>query len=304
MVMNNIFKQMILGVLIGLAVIIPGFSGAQLAIIFKMYDKIMDSLSNIFSKKSILFLLPILIGTIIGFLVGLITVKYLIAISTFCVVAFFAGMMLAGVFETIIDVKGSKFKYIYILNLAIGLIIPILISILSIISKLNFESLILSPPFWFYILLIFVGFLVSLTQLIPGLSATAILMALGMYDVLLKNISISNYLSNPKVMIIFVILIISFVLAILLLSKGINKIINKYKIGFNYIIIGLCISSVITMFYNKEIIYFYSTTQNLYIHIIIGVMLFILGFNFMLLSILKLAKKNKKLKENEGKEIL
>ncbi len=51
----------ILGFFIGLAVIVPGVSGSAVAIVFKLYEKLLYALGSFFRKfkTSLLFLLPI-----------------------------------------------------------------------------------------------------------------------------------------------------------------------------------------------------------------------------------------------------
>jgi len=59
------------GLLIGIGKIIPGVSGAVLAIILKVYDQGLESIINFFSnpKKNILFLLKIGIGIFLGIII-------------------------------------------------------------------------------------------------------------------------------------------------------------------------------------------------------------------------------------------
>ncbi|HBS10660.1 MAG TPA: hypothetical protein DEA28_02925, partial [Firmicutes bacterium] len=63
-------KSSLLGFFIGLAVIVPGISGSTISIIFKLYDKLLYSISNIFKKFKLcfLFLLPIIVGGLLGIL--------------------------------------------------------------------------------------------------------------------------------------------------------------------------------------------------------------------------------------------
>ena len=275
---NSFFKQGLLGVFIGLAVIIPGLSGAQIAIIFKLYDKLMAALAHIFTKKSILFLIPIAIGGVIGFLAGLLAIKELLAISTIAVVCFFAGLMVGGMPSVFDEVIGTKFKNIYFLNAIIGIIIPIIISFLAI--KLNFDlsALLTNPPFYFYFILIAIGILLSLTQLIPGLSATSILLSFGLYTALLDCLNINVLFNDYKIIIIFLMLIIGIILGVLLISKFINRCLNNYKIGFYYLIIGLCFGSIFVMFYNPEMYDIYINQPSTFnIELIVGGILFIIG---------------------------
>ena len=60
------------GIAVGIANIIPGVSGGTMLVIFNLFDKLMNSISDIFKrktdtrKKSIIFILKVLIGTGIG----------------------------------------------------------------------------------------------------------------------------------------------------------------------------------------------------------------------------------------------
>ena len=82
---TEVTKGGILGLFIGLAVIVPGVSGSAVAIIFKMYEKLLYAIGNLFKKfkKCIKFLLPILIGVLVGFVLGFFGVRSLLNIIPF-----------------------------------------------------------------------------------------------------------------------------------------------------------------------------------------------------------------------------
>lgn len=275
--MSEKIKSGFLGLFIGLAIIVPGLSGAQIAIIFKLYDKLMAALAHLFRKKSIIFLIPLVIGGLIGFIGGVFAIQKLLAISTLAIVFLFAGLMLGGMPSVVDEVKGKKFKNTYILNALIGLIIPVLISFCSIYFEVDMSSLVLDPPLYFYFVAIIIGILLSLTQLIPGLSATSILLSLGLYKILLDNISLDIF-NNPQLILIYALLIVGVIIGVLTISKLINKCLTSYKTGFYYLIIGLCVGNIFVMFYNPEMYQIYlSPGANFKIELIIGVLLFIVG---------------------------
>lgn len=285
---NEKVKSTLLGFLIGLAVIIPGFSGAQIAIMFRLYDKLMAALGNLFKKKSILFLLPIILGAIVGFILGLFTVRFLLKLSLFAVVAFFAGLMVGGLPTITKEVKGKAFKKTYIVNLIIGLIIPITLSVAATNANWNLAGLLENTPWYMYLICLLIGGAVALTQLIPGLSATALLMSFGLYDALMQSVSVTYWKENPMILLVYIALVIGAIAGVLLIAKLINKLLNNYKIGFYYVIIGLCISSIISMFYNPEITAFYKTFEaNWWGHIVAGIVLFIFGAAIVLYTSLK-----------------
>ena len=86
-------KAVILGFLIGLAIMLPGISGATIAIIFGLYSKMIYSLGNIFKqfKKCFLFLLPIGLGAILGFFIGFFFVQKVFEAQPFIVICLLWG---------------------------------------------------------------------------------------------------------------------------------------------------------------------------------------------------------------------
>ena len=74
--MNSI-KLIIKGFFIGLAKIIPGVSGAVLAILFGLYDKAIDAITNFFNDKkgNFYFLLYTGLGVLVAILFGSIGIK-------------------------------------------------------------------------------------------------------------------------------------------------------------------------------------------------------------------------------------
>ena len=56
----NFFGNIIKGIMIGIANIIPGVSGGTMAVSLGIYDRLIGSISGLFRefKKSILFLIP------------------------------------------------------------------------------------------------------------------------------------------------------------------------------------------------------------------------------------------------------
>ena len=58
------------GVCIGVAFIVPGFSGGSVAVMLGIYEKMINAITDLFKnmKKSIMTLLPIGIGLLVGYL--------------------------------------------------------------------------------------------------------------------------------------------------------------------------------------------------------------------------------------------
>ena len=127
--MMKFIKRLLFGVLLGIAIIVPGVSGASLAVVFMMYDPIIESISLLFKdfKKSISFLLPIIIGAVMGGLIGFFGVKSLINLNPLALISLFGGLMLGSISKDNINKVNNK----YIL---IGFIIPLAMNMFSYIN--------------------------------------------------------------------------------------------------------------------------------------------------------------------------
>ena len=276
----QITKGGILGFFIGLAVIVPGVSGSAVAIIFKMYEKLLYAIGNIFKrfKKCAKFLLPITIGALAGFVIGFFGVRALLNIIPFIIICLFAGLMF-GAYPAVTDqIKSTKLNAKYVSLFIVGLIIPILISVFSIygnVAQQTFSNL----QFYHYILFIIVGFLIALTQLVPGLSATALLMSFGFFTPLMNSVSLTYFKSNPSIFIVYLCLIVGFVIGLLTISKGLSGLIKKHKANTFYTIAGLSLGSIITMFLNPEVMAIYTAWNltSMVRDLSIGIIVFIIG---------------------------
>ncbi len=244
----------VLGLFIGLAVIIPGVSGSAVAIILKLYEKLLYAIGNIFTKfkSCIIFLLPIAVGAAIGFVLGFFAVKTLLDIMMFAVVALFAGLML-GAFPSVTDeVKGEKHTPFRIILFVIGLMVPIAISLIAVFVGGGRQSL-ENPQILQYLLYFILGFAVALTQLVPGLSATALLMTTGHYVPLIESVSLTYWQSNPEIFAIYACLAAGFIAGLLCFAKLITLLLKKWRAATFHAVAGLALGSVVTMFFNPEV---------------------------------------------------
>ncbi len=286
---KSMFKSGILGFFIGLAVIVPGVSGSTIAIIFRLYNHLLYCLSNLFKRfiKCLLFLLPIIVGAFVGVVFGFITIKQMLNFLPFATVALFIGLM-AGAYPGVKDeAKGiSTTKTLWLLFI-IGLIIPIAISISSNFitdsSSLSNNSLKVVENFNIFkaILFVFLGYVVAITQIVPGLSATAILMAFGYFTPLLNSVSMTFWKANPMIFAVYGCLIVGFVLGLITFSKLLSNLFKIAKDSTWFVILGLSLGSIISMAISPDMISVYKSWANggimVGVDIISGLLLCALG---------------------------
>ena len=293
----------VLGVFIGLAIRIPGISGSTVAIIFGMYAAMLYALGNILNdfKRCIMYLIPIGLGAIIGFLGGFLVIQKLFGEYMFVLVGLFAGLMIGAIPALTAEVKGEKKSASRIGLFALGIIIPICVGVVSImLGSGNASSATFTEfPAYLFILYIPLGVIVSTTQIVPGLSATAILMACGQFGPILNSLHVDYILNNPAVIGLYLCIGGGFLAGIVVISRLFSKIIEKRRAATFFLVVGLSIGSIISMFLNLDMWEIYSVWSVSGIavdQLIIGGVLLAVGFiASFLLTKYELNRNNKTL---------
>lgn len=278
-------KSALLGFFIGLAVIVPGISGSTVAIIFKLYDQFLYAVGNLFRKfkKCFAFLLPIGIGMVVGVLLGFISVKKLLDIIPFAVVCLFAGLM-CGAFPAVKDeLKGAEKNGKRIALFAVGLFIPVALGCVSawLASGESFTEDMFANVQWWHILLgLAIGYVVGVTQIVPGLSASAFLMAVGWFASLVDSVSLTYWQSNPMIFALYAGLGMGFLAGLFTFSKFLTYMFGRARHTSYFMIVGLSLGSIVSMFCNGDIIETYlAWAQNgvVVFDLILGIVLLALG---------------------------
>ena len=280
-------KSAILGFFIGLAVIVPGISGSTVAIIFKLYDQFLYALGNLLKKfkKCFVFLLPIGVGLVVGVALGFLAVKKLIGLFPFAIVCLFAGLMV-GAFPAVKDeIKNAKRNKTRVALFALGVFIPVVIGCVSALLAKNSadgQTVFDSIAWWHFFLALVLGAVTSLTQIVPGLSASAFLMAVGWFASLVESVSLTYWKQNPAIFLVYAGLGIGFLIGLLGFSKTLTLLFEKARHTAYFMIVGLSLGSILSMFCNGDILAVYKswvdrTAVNPVLDIVLGVVLFALG---------------------------
>ena len=292
-VLINIF----VGVFIGLSVIVPGISGSTMAITMKVYDKGMYAFSHMFKefKKCFLYALPVLVGIGVGFFSGVIAVKLLLEYFPFMTICFFLGLMI-GTYPVIFkEIKGQRINVKRSLLTTLGFFTPIVFSVLSLVFSGDSNTL-TNLNFGHYVFFFILGALISITQLMPGLSATVLMMIFGYYKALIGNLG-SEMLSDFKIFLVYFVMGVGFLCGVFTFSKAVEAILNKARVPFFFLISGISIGSIVSVFVGKDCVDIYKLWEfpELFIELSLGLTLllcaFILSFMFTRLSSKQEAEK-------------
>lgn len=264
------------GASIGLAMIIPGVSGGTLAVLLGVYDKIIDSIGNLFKdfKKSVLFLLPILLGAVLAFAALYFPLKYALKYAPFPTIMLFAGFMAGSCPDLYKKANKNGFKKRDIAAIIIPCLLVIGICFIPSIGDVNLSA---SMPVSGYFLLLLIGALASCALVVPGISGSMLLLIFGYYNPLLNAISAlkDNFGHSLLVLATFA---VGLVIGFFTIAKLMQLLLKKFRRVTFWAITGFVIGSipavVITFFHQ------YGDNPSVYLtplQISLGVILFVAG---------------------------
>lgn len=286
------------GVAIGISMIIPGLSGGTLAVLMNIYDKILEAITGIFKhfKESLLLLLPLVIGAVIGFVGLVFPINYGLAHFPLIIVSLFVGFIIGGLPSIYKKVQGKE-NWISIL---IGLIaLGITISLCFIKTNDSIDIRNLNVGTWFYLFLS--GIIASIALVAPGISGSMTLMVLGVYvhlmGVLKEILSFTNLWNNSMILLP---LALGLIIGFIFMSFFMKYMLKNHETSTYFALIGFIIGSIVS-------IYYLTITDEQYpvkfdaLNIILSIVVLILGVVSTLL-LERFANKHSKDKIIEVKE--
>ena len=239
---KNSLIRFLKGIIIGIAMIIPGVSGGTLAVLLNIYDELIDSINNLFKdfKKSISILLPILIGAGVGFIALVVPISYGLEKCPLIIISLFSGIP-----QLYKKVQGhEKPRSIIFALLSISLLIGLCFVVTNIV--VDFSTIKLGLLLY----LLLGGFLASCALVVPGISGSMIMMILGLYSPILiileEILSFQNLGHN---LLIVLPLAAGLVFGFLSIAKLMGFLLKKHTIDTYFSIIGFVVGSIFMIYY-------------------------------------------------------
>lgn len=279
--------DIIKGIFMGVANVIPGVSGGTMAVSLGIYDKFISSITGFFKdwKKSCKILLPIVIGMGIGIIGFTYLIEYLLSQHTFVTCMTFVGLILGGLPMLYGDMRkkmsetGSK---IGIGNIIAFILMFALVVGLPLLGVGSETSSVLKGTLGNMIILFFVGLIAAATMVIPGVSGSLVLMILGYYYGIINTIK--NFLDSLRIMDINsllngILVLAPFGIGVLvgigIIAKIIEYLFSKHSVMTYSAIFGLVLASPIAIFYNTGL--YKQLSEVTLLKLILGIVLCIVG---------------------------
>lgn len=247
---KKVAPNLIRGFIIGSSMMVPGVSGGTMAIILGIYDELIHAVSS-FSKdvkKNGFFLLQFILASLLGILVLSGPMLKAITLWNKPMMFLFMGAIAGSIPPLYKKVKVSRIKAINIVVAAFGAILGNSMSLLpeglfSISHVFSLSN---------FLLMVAAGVIIAIALVLPGISASYMLLMMGMYDLTLIAIKELNFF--------FLTPLIIGVLGGTFLTAGILEREMKRHPQFTYmLIIGFMIGSLVEIFpglpLGRDIIY-------------------------------------------------
>lgn len=232
-------KEIIKGIIIGIAKIIPGLSGAVLMISFNLYDRALEAITNFFEnpKKNFIFLFNLGLGIILGIVFFSKIIHYFLTKYYLYTTMLFIGLILGGI--PIINTKIQK----NISNTCLSLIAFLLMSLLA-FGNSNYVYTLKNNSFDLLVFFLS-GILEAIGTVLPGISSTALLMLIGVYDYYITVLGNALTFAYLKQTLAFVLpFSMGMFIGIISVSLLVNYLFKYFKSQTFAVILGISLSSV------------------------------------------------------------
>ena len=249
------------GILIGLALVVPGLSASTFAVVTGLYDKIIFAVNNLRKefKRGMIFLMPIGLGAAIGILASVGAIVSIMEAFPLQSYAFFIGLVIGSVpaiYSKIKTEKRVKPNYAFAIVgfaaiVVLGFIVPSndIVAIYAIQNAGDFIAIFTA------------GIITCFLLAVPGISGALMLVLLGQFGTVYGAVSnFANVLfmlvrgqegalelgmeSGAIVLTFFVGALIGLAAA----AKVIGYLIERYEVKVYFAVMGLVLGAVVTLF--------------------------------------------------------
>lgn len=228
-------RDLLCGILIGAGAILPGVSGGVLAVVFDIYRPFMEILTapRIAIPKYWIWFPPIALGWAVGFLGFAKGIAAAISLSNTVTTWLFIGLIM-GTLPSLFQEAGkegrSAASWASLVVCTGGMFVG-----LFYISRV--ADIAVTPNFWWYN---FCGALWGASVVIPGMTSSSVMMALGLYQPMLEGLARLDLLVLSACL-------PGMLLTIVLLARWISWIFKRhYSVAFHGIL-GIVVASTLVI---------------------------------------------------------
>ena len=248
------------GILVGLAVLIPGVSGGSMIMTMGIYEQAVSitSKDRKVRRAAVVFLIPYVIGIVVGILGLAFVIKWLMERYLFETALCFIGMILGSLPMLCRKVKGEKVSLVGVILFLLMVAVMIVLPHLS--GKAGGEGK-LTASLWGALLAVVLGFIGAGTMIVPGISGSMVMLVLGYYNDIISHITglkevvkgiLKGGLSGAAIpwghVFVLAFFAVGALLGLLLVSRWIKWLLGHCPVPTYYAIMGLMLASPYPIF--------------------------------------------------------
>lgn len=250
---TSFWMNVLRGMVVGIANIIPGVSGGTMMVSMGIYDQLIYSITHLFSdfKKAMKLLIPIFIGVLLALVLLAKLFDWLLVHYPIATNLGFCGLILGSLPSILNQIRHKGFHSSMAICLAIFFILVIAGAALGDASG---AEVTLNTSFMGLLMLFIVGIISAATMVIPGVSGSMMLMIMGYYQPIISLVSDTvdalihfNMASLGHCIALCLPFGIGVIIGIFAIAKLIEWVLKKWPIHTYYAIIGLIVASPIAI---------------------------------------------------------
>lgn len=258
--MKEFIVNILRGMVVGIANVIPGVSGGTMMVSMGIYDRLILVLTHFIKrmKEAIMLLIPIGIGMLLSIAIfAKIFSEFLFPRFPLQTNMFFIGLIIGGLPVIYKKVQGNTIRLPQILAFILFFVMVVAFSLLE---EGDGASADITMSVGTVIKLLGVGIIAAATMVIPGVSGSMIMMILGYYNTILDTIN--EFINALKAFDIaamldtFIVLVpfgIGVVIGIVAVAKLIEFLLKRYPSITYWAIIGLIVASPFAILIMMEV---------------------------------------------------
>ena len=230
------------GVVAGIASILPGVSGGLILVLCGTYERLIEDISKLREKlkPEFLYLVAIAVGLVVGMLACTLLLDRILDEFAAPLMALFFGLIVAQipeVWKLTGHEKGTKLPLSSVVCMAIGLG---LIIALMVINGTGNEVDTEDHSFGNLMLFGLCGVVLAISKVMPGISGSSLLIALGLFDVTIHSVAdLDIYFIAP--------LGVGLLIGLFGFAKVMDLCLKRYRTQTYMLIMGLTIGSLLVI---------------------------------------------------------
>ena len=255
---RHYLRILLIGGAMGVANIIPGVSGGTIAVVFGIYEDLMEALGNFLTDKIkrwvyVLFLVVLFSGALVAIVSLAPVLSWAFANHPLPTVYFFIGLIVGSIPVVIRSQDDMTPSISRTAAFLVGLIVVVILALMQTdganqATTIDFASFSTLD----YLYFLFCGMIAASAMIVPGVSGSFILILLGVYWTVLASISglttilFQKGLTGEMITRLAILgaLGIGIVIGILVISRIMSWALKKYPAPTMYAILGLIFGSL------------------------------------------------------------